>query len=138
MWFWRNLPTAAAILALFATPALAQQGKVNGRLNLGEANVPPEAEVEVMLLDVSHSKVSSLLVSQKKFAAGSEVPINFTLTYDKAKIDATHDYAVFARIMLGGRTRFAAERKAPVITKGNSVNVEIPMRSVGRHSAMKP
>lgn len=138
MWSCRILPIVPALLAVFTMPALAQQGKVNGRLNFGEAAVPPQAEVEVMLLDVSHSKVSSLLVSQKRFTAGPEVPINFTLTYDKAKIDASHDYAVFARILLGGRTRFMAEKKAPVITKGNSFNVEIPMRSVTRHSAAKP
>jgi len=135
---WRYRWIAPACLAAVAAPALAQQAKVNGRLNLGEANVPPQAEVEVMLLDISQSKVSSLLVSQKKFAAGSDNPINFTLTYDKAKIDATHDYAVSARIMLDGRTRFMSEKKAPVITKGNPVNVEIPMRSVGRHSPAKP
>ena len=129
---WRaSLMIVGSILAL-AVPAMAQQGRVTGRLNLGEATVPPQAQVEVMLLDISQSKVSSLLISQKKYAVGDDPSVPFTLTYDKAKIDATHDYAVSARILLDGHPRFMADKKAPVITKGNPINIEIPMRAVAR------
>lgn len=136
MWSWRN---SAIVMTGLVTVSLlaAEQGKVNGRLSLGEATVPAQAEVEVMLLDVSQAGVSSLLVSQKKFKVGEEIPIAFTLTYDKAKIDATHDYAVSARITVDGRPRFISDKKSLVITKGKGVNVEVPMRSVSLGGAHK-
>lgn len=134
---WQTRLIQLTLPAVLGIPLAGQQAKVNGKLNVGDATVPPQAEVEVMLVDVSQSKVSYLLISQKKFVAGSDIPINFTLNYDKAKIDQTHDYALLARITLDGRVRFLSDKKPPVITKGNPINVEIAMRSIGRYGASK-
>jgi len=65
--------------------------------------LPPDARVTVAISDVSLMDVAAPVIAQTEFATGGrQVPIAFSLDYDRARIERAHRYAVSARITDGG------------------------------------
>ncbi|WP_432768558.1 MAG: hypothetical protein HEQ22_14450 [Sphingopyxis sp.] len=61
--------------------------------------LPPGAEIEVRLDDVSLADAPARTLARQDFKAdGKQVPLPFTLTVDRAELDPRHSYAVSARI----------------------------------------
>jgi putative lipoprotein len=61
--------------------------------------LPPTAQIEVRLDDVSRADAPATNMATQSFAGeGKQVPFAFTLTVDRADIDPRHRYAVSARI----------------------------------------
>lgn len=96
---------AAAALALSlsacaVTPPAAQSVTVTGSIAYRERiALPPTAQIEVRLDDVSLADAPARNLARQAFAAGGkQVPIAFTLTVDKSQLDPRHSYAVSARI----------------------------------------
>jgi putative lipoprotein len=59
----------------------------------------------------------SFLLRARGLRGKPGVPIPFELSYDPARIDPDHAYAVKAVIKSGGRTLFQSERSSPVVTR---------------------
>ena len=61
--------------------------------------LPPTAQVEIQLADVSLMDAPSKTIAQQSFTAdGRQVPFPFTLTVDQRRLDPRGRYAVSARI----------------------------------------
>lgn len=93
--------TAAALAACATTPAPAEQSvTVTGSIAYRERiALPPTAQIEVSLDDVSLADAPARNLARQTFKAdGKQVPIAFTLTADKARIEPRNSYAVSARI----------------------------------------
>ncbi|WP_260581709.1 YbaY family lipoprotein [Sphingopyxis sp. PET50] len=61
--------------------------------------LPPTAQVEVQIADVSLADAPSRTIAQQSFTAdGRQVPLAFSLTVDERRLDPRHRYAVSARI----------------------------------------
>ncbi|MGK9234869.1 YbaY family lipoprotein [Inquilinus limosus] len=88
--------------------------------------LPADAELIVQLLDVSLADAPSTVIAEQRIAP-VRVPVSFTLSYDPAKIDQSHVYAVSARVERGGQLLFVTDTRHPVLTQGSGSNVEITM-----------
>jgi putative lipoprotein len=115
-------------LALLSVQAPAP--KVSGtvlfpdRLALGQTEV-----VEVTLEDVSRADAPAEIVARQIIRGGGQVPIQFGVRYDPARIDPGHSYAMRARISEKGVVKFTTTQSYPVLTKGNPSQVQILLQS---------
>ena len=64
--------------------------------------LPPTAQIEITLADVSLADAPSTTIARQAFTAdGRQVPFAFSLTVDQRRLDQRHSYAVSARITDG-------------------------------------
>ena len=92
---------AAPLLAACATIAPSEQAvSVTGNVTYRERMaLPPTAQVEIQLSDVSLMDAPSKTIAQQSFTAdGRQVPFAFSLTVDQRKLDPRGRYSVSARI----------------------------------------
>ena len=99
----RLFPVALSSVALAAcatTPPAERTVAVTGSIAYRERiALPPSAQIEVRLDDVSLADAPARNLAREAFAAdGKQVPFAFVLTVDKSQIDPRHSYAVSARI----------------------------------------
>lgn len=116
---------AALTLAACATTGEAenQQIAVSGSIAYRERiALPPSAQIEVRLDDVSLADAPSRTIARQAFGAdGQQVPIAFLLRFDRGQIDPRHSYAVSARITGGdGKLMFITDTRNSVAFDGVS------------------
>jgi len=87
--------------------------------------LPPDAVIQVSLLDVSLMDVAAKLISRQTIMPKHSVPVSFALEYDPRDIDERMTYAVRATIRSVGKLLFTTDRSYPVLTRGNSSHVEL-------------
>lgn len=82
--------------------------------------LPPTAQVEIRLDDVSLADAPSRTIAQQAFTAdGRQVPFAFRLTVDERRLDSRHSYAVSARITdASGRLMFITDTRNSVTFDG--------------------
>ena len=119
---------AAPLLAACATiPPAEQPVSVTGSITYRERMaLPPTAQVEVTLADVSLMDAPSKTIAQQSFTAdGRQVPFAFTLTLDRADIDPKQSYAVSARITdADGKLLFITDtRNSVAFGSGSTVDL---------------
>ena len=85
----------------------------------------PGAVFEATLLDVSRQDTAAEELGSVRVSDPGQVPIQFEISYDPAKIDDRHSYAVRARIVNGERVMFTTDRVYPVLTQGNGNIVDM-------------
>lgn len=88
--------------------------------------LPPTAQIEIKLDDVSLADAPSRTMASQNFASeGKQVPFAFTLTVDRADIDPKHSYAVSARITdAGGKLMFITDtRNSVAFGSGSTVDM---------------
>lgn len=85
--------------------------------------LPPTAQIEVRLDDVSRADAPATSMATQSFASeGKQVPFAFTLTVDRADIDPRHSYAVSARITdADGKLMFITDTRNSVTFDSRSV-----------------
>lgn len=114
-----------------------QEGFVTGTVTyLQRRALPPNALVEVKLLDVSRVGAPSLTIAEQVITSGgNQVPFAFELRYDPSRIKERRRYVVRARILVERRLLFSNTDTYPVLTggHGNSVNIIVkPVKSLPR------
>lgn len=119
----------------YLVPSPAPQASsftVSGTLTyLVRMALPPQAVIQVQMLDVSRSDAPAV-VAEKKFTLGERgVPVPFTLSVEASKIDPKHAYAVSARILVVGELRFATREPYKVLTQGNPSKADLVLLPVG-------
>ncbi|WP_422059191.1 YbaY family lipoprotein [Sphingopyxis sp.] len=92
--------SALALTACATTVPADRTVAVTGSIAYRERiALPPTAQIEVRLDDVSLADAPARNMATQSFAAeGKQVPFAFSLTVDRADIDPRHSYAVAARI----------------------------------------
>ncbi|KFI27053.1 glycoprotein-polysaccharide metabolism protein [Haematobacter missouriensis] len=110
----RSRLPAFAILAtaVMAGPLSAEtlRGTVTYRERMA---LPPGAEVEVKLLDVSRADAPATILAETTLRPGHAAPFPFALEYDAAAIAQGHSYALQARITAGERLLFITTTRHP-------------------------
>ncbi len=113
---------AAPLLAACATiPPAEEPVSVTGSITYRERiALPPTAQVEVTLADVSLMDAPSKTIAQQSFTAdGRQVPFAFSLTVDQRQLDPRHSYAVSARITdASGKLMFITDTRNSVTFDG--------------------
>ena len=99
-------------MAVLAGPLSAEtlRGTVTYRERMA---LPPGAEVEVKLLDVSRADAPAIVLAETTLQPGHAAPFPFSLDYDAAAIAQGHSYALQARITAGGRLLFITTTRHP-------------------------
>jgi uncharacterized lipoprotein YbaY/membrane-bound inhibitor of C-type lysozyme len=115
-------------------------GRVTGTVTyLQRMALPPNAVIQVQLLDVSLADTPSKVIAEDKITLGDrQVPVPFELTFDSAAIDPKHSYSVSAKIMVDGELRFISDQSHPVLTSGNPSKVEIVVKQVTPQNPGRP
>lgn len=94
-----RLALLAACLWAVGAPLMAEEGLLEVTLSYRERIAPPpDAVAEVRLLDISRTDAPATALSSQRFRL-TGVPMNVTLRFDPALIDARHRYSVSAAIL---------------------------------------
>lgn len=103
------------------SPMPTEQATVTGTVSyLQRIALPPNAVVEVKLVDVSRMDAPSVtLATQTIPTNGQQVPIAFSLPYRPEQINPSHSYAVQARILVDGQLRWISTSRYSVITRNS-------------------
>ncbi|WP_017297917.1 YbaY family lipoprotein [Nodosilinea nodulosa] len=114
--------------------ALTDAASVTGTVTyLPRVAMPPNAVLEVSLIDVSRADAPAVtLASQSMVFGDRQVPLPFELVYNPDQIDPRFSYAVQARILVDGQLRFTNTSRFAVITQGNPTSVEVRVDPVSR------
>lgn len=123
----------------------SQTLEVNGTVQMDRSTVsgtvtylprialPPNAVVEVQLVDVSRADAPAItLASQSTITGGRQVPIPFELVYNPDQVDPRMSYAVQARITVDGQLQFINTRHFAVNLQGQPSPVEVVVDPVRR------
>ncbi len=92
--------------------------------------LPPTAVFEATLQDTSLADAPAKTIGFTKHDHAGNPPFRFTITYDPAKIIASHTYTVRATIVNEGRLMFTSTTAAPVITNGAPDHVALALHHV--------
>ena len=111
------LPLAACATLTPAEQPVTVTGSIAYRERIA---LPPTAQVEITLSDVSLMDAPSRTLAQQSFTAnGRQVPLPFTLTVDQRPLDPRGSYAVAARITdASGKLMFITDTRNSVTFDG--------------------
>lgn len=123
----------AGLMAACASQQSTAQlsGEVTYRMRMA---LPPNAQVEVKISDVSLQDVAAKAIAQETIKTdGKQVPIPFTLSYDPTQLQAGHTYSVSAKITVDGKLWFISTEHIPVKLDGTDTTpVVIWVDQVGK------
>jgi putative lipoprotein len=110
----------------------ALQGRVTGTVSCRERiALPPDAAIDVSLVDASGQHASTKIIGESVFAAaGQQVPISFQVSYNPAGVNPAHTYLLRANITVNGVKMFASVSAYPVITNGAPMEANIMLHRV--------
>jgi len=118
----------AVCLTTKAEPTATVRGEAMYRERLA---VPPGAQLEVLLLDVSRADAPSQTIGGVTLSDIGQPPYPFEIAYRPDQIVSSHQYVVRARLTHEGRLLFTTDRAYPVITAGHPTEVQLVMKRVG-------
>jgi putative lipoprotein len=135
----RLLSLAALLLAGCTGPydgpvdAASAGARVTGTVSYRErVTLSPAALITVKLVDVSRADAAAIVLGEQQIrAAGRQVPFEFSIAYDPARIDPRLSYAVEARIEDGGELLFISDRHYAVLTRGATDQIDLVLKSSG-------
>jgi len=118
----------AACITTKAEPTATVRGEATYRERIA---VPPGAQLEVLLLDVSRADAPSQTIGSATLSDIGQPPYPFEVAYQPSQIVSSHQYVVRARLMHEGRLLFTTDRAYPVITAGHPTEVQLLLKRVG-------
>jgi len=118
----------AACQTTKAEPTATVRGEITYRERIA---VPPGAQLEVLLLDVSRADAPSEKIGGVTLSDIGQPPYPFEIAYRPEQIIASHSYVVQARLTHQGRLLFITDQAYPVITRGHPTEVKIVLKRVG-------
>lgn len=116
---------AVLVLGFSARQALAEMRSLPITASYRERiALPPDAILEVELLDVSRADAPSVRISSQSYQIDL-VPFSVSLSYDDERIDSRMRYVVAARILSGEQVLFRTTSAYPVITRGSPEHADL-------------
>jgi len=123
-----------SIMNIMGCGAMNQQDKIQGSVTYRERiALPPNAQLEIVLADVSLADAPYKAIAEKKIIPAGQVPILFELNYDSNKIMPNYTYAVMARITEDGKLLFINDQSYQVLTRGRPNTVEMVLKKVNTY-----
>jgi len=121
--------TAAAVV-MPSSLALAAAKTLRGSVSFRERiALPPDAILEVRLLDVSLADAPSTTIAVTRVKTRHRMPIPYRLRFDDARIKPNRSYALQARITVNGRLWFTTTTRHAVFA-GKPVETDIRLERV--------
>lgn len=114
----------AAALACFAAEAAPRT--LRGTLVYRERiALPPNARVEVELIDAARADAPAMIVAQTIVAPAGRPPIHYELSFDDSALSPRGRYAVQARIKADDRLLFVTTSRNPLPAPGADANLTL-------------
>lgn len=137
--FLRLAVAAGAITVVAGVPADASGAiEIRGTATyLQRIALPADAVLEVELADVSLADAPADIIASTRIEPAGQVPIAFSLPFDRGAIDASRSYAIQARILTGGRLMFVTDTRNEVAPLAAADPVELLM-TMAREEAPAP
>ncbi len=111
-----------------ASPTLADNMHIDVTVSYRERiALPPDAVVEIELLDTSLADAPSVRLSSQMFKMDS-VPFSTRLPYDPTLIDERMSYTVAANILSDRQVIFRSTSAFPVLTRGAGSSVDLVLQ----------
>jgi putative lipoprotein len=121
-------------LVMMPVPSSAAQKTVKGEVLYRERiALPPDAVVNVQLVDVSLADAPARVVAEQTIKPAGQVPIPFSLKFDAADIKSGRTYALQARITVGDTLWFITDTRHSVDPEAESGPQTLLLKMV-RHS----
>jgi putative lipoprotein len=117
----------AACQTTKAEPTATVRGEATYRERIA---VPPGAQLEVLLLDVSRADAPSQTISGVTLTDVAQPPYSFEIAYRPDQIVSSHQYVVRAQLTHEGRLLFTTDQAYPVITRGHPSEVQLLLKRV--------
>ncbi|SEB65596.1 putative lipoprotein [Nitratireductor aquibiodomus] len=119
----RTALLALTLTGLFLPANLARAsgrgGEIHGTVVYRERMaLPPEALVEVQLLDVSRADAPADIIAMQKITGAVGSPIEYRLGFDPREVKEGHRYALRATISAGDRLLFTTTQNHAVFGEG--------------------
>ncbi|MBE1297350.1 MAG: META domain-containing protein [Rhodobacteraceae bacterium] len=124
----------SAVLISIASTGVAETMHVKAFVTYRERiALPPDAILEVELLDTSRADAPSARLSSQRFKIAG-VPRTVEIAYDTDLIDERNTYTVAARIISDDRVMFRSTTATPVLTRGASDSAELVLEMIPRRA----
>jgi putative lipoprotein len=108
-------------------------GVVSGDVAYDRAALPPDAELEVRLYDLSRGGEGGTLVAQHRAKASSaDGRAPFAVRYDPGMIDPAHTYAIRAMVASENEPILVTRKAYPVLTHGHPTRVKLMLEPTER------
>lgn len=131
----RLIAALSCALLLLATQGIADTMQLEATVSYRERiALPPDAVLELELLDTSRADAPSVRMSSQRFKL-TAVPRTVELPYDGALIDERLTYTVAAKILSRDRVMFRSTTATPVLTRGAPASVELILEMMPRHTS---
>jgi putative lipoprotein len=132
------LGLSAAILVGGCADNRPTFGVVSGDVAFDRAALPPDAELEVRLYDLSRGGEGGTLVAQHRAKASpADGRAQFAVRYDPGMIDPAHSYALRAMVAAENEPILETREAYPVLTQGHPARVRLTLEPTER-SAVQP
>jgi putative lipoprotein len=119
----------AGLAGLLGTAAAAEPATITITATYRERIAPPpDAVLDVALLDVSRADAPARTLSQQRFALLG-VPMTVTLAFDPALIAPRASYSLRAEVLSGDETLFRTVKATPVLTTPGDLEATLTMVS---------
>ncbi len=124
----------SAVLLSIASSGAAETMHVKTTVTYRERiALPPDAVLEVELLDTSRADAPSVRLSSQRFKLAS-VPRAVEIAYDTDLIDERHTYTVAAKIISDGHVMFRSTTATPVLTRDAPDSAELVLEMMPRRA----
>ncbi|MCA0846010.1 YbaY family lipoprotein [Salipiger thiooxidans] len=133
---WRGgLALIGVCCALAGGAAVAEPAELPVIVRLADgATLPPDATLEVSLLDVSRADAPSVTISERDYKI-SELPVEIRLPYDSDKIDERMSYTVSGKVAVGDTVLLRTTTSYSALTRGAPERPEIELEQVASLAA---
>lgn len=119
-----------------ATTAAEVPMKISGEAFYRERiAVPPEAQVEVFLEDVSLADAPAKIIGSKVIPNAGQPPYKFEIEYLPSAIIPGHRYNLRARLSANGELLFITDQANLVFAEGQENQTQLLMRRTGNQAA---
>lgn len=130
----RHIVATMAASLLPTLPAMAETSILRGTVNYVERMaLPANAVIIVQLADVSRADAPAEILAEDRITGATGSPIPYRLSFDHAKIDLQHRYALQARILDGDRLLFVTTKHHAVFAGGRN-NTRLLVQRVAEHA----
>ncbi|NIY94895.1 META domain-containing protein [Salipiger sp. HF18] len=133
---WRGgLALIGVCCALAGGTAVAEPAELPVIVRLADgATLPPDATLEVSLLDVSRADAPSVTISERDYKI-SELPVEIRLPYESDKIDERMSYIVSGKVAVGDTVLLRTTTAYSALTREAPERPEIELEQVATLAA---